>query len=219
MWRTLGLIEPSNEALFRKWSILQWVNILHNSNQNSKPSFDEISVTNNDLLRIRDLVLNDSVALGKWSLIVDHIVQSPADVLEVKDLLRWHKYGEAVLQSLRLCSVDLVQILRQNGLNSLAGKYGRWFLLGVTQKGLLIVSNFFEDKIIERKLGTTRSTWCSGFWFDVKKPVDLFTGRREELADVHSKIQRSSGKLTVISQMTSISGLGGIGKTASKAIH
>ena len=41
----------------------------------------------------------------------------------------------------------------------------------------------------------------------------MFTGRRVELTDVHSKIQRSSEKVTVISQMTSINGLGGIGKT------
>ncbi|WP_264374742.1 tetratricopeptide repeat protein [Wolbachia endosymbiont (group B) of Carcina quercana] len=50
-------------------------------------------------------------------------------------------------------------------------------------------------------------------WFDVKKPVSLFTGRREELIDLHNKIQRSREKITVISQITSISGLGGIGKT------
>lgn len=50
-------------------------------------------------------------------------------------------------------------------------------------------------------------------WFDVKKPVSLFTGRKEELIDLHNKIQRSREKITVISQITSISGLGGIGKT------
>ena len=50
-------------------------------------------------------------------------------------------------------------------------------------------------------------------WFDVKKPVSLFTGRKEELVDLHNKIQRSQEKITVISQITSISGLGGIGKT------
>lgn len=45
-------------------------------------------------------------------------------------------------------------------------------------------------------------------WFNVKKPVILFAGRREELIDLHNKIQRSSEKVTVISQITSISGLG-----------
>ncbi|WP_341818056.1 ankyrin repeat domain-containing protein [Wolbachia endosymbiont (group A) of Andrena fulva] len=50
-------------------------------------------------------------------------------------------------------------------------------------------------------------------WFNVKKPVILFAGRREELIDLHNKIQCSSEKVTVISQITSISGLGGIGKT------
>ncbi|WP_410543514.1 tetratricopeptide repeat protein [Wolbachia endosymbiont of Aedes albopictus] len=51
------------------------------------------------------------------------------------------------------------------------------------------------------------------FWFGVKKPVSLFTGRKEELIDLHNKIQRSREKVTVISQITSIGGLGGIGKT------
>lgn len=50
-------------------------------------------------------------------------------------------------------------------------------------------------------------------WFNVRKPVSLFTGRKEELIDLHNKIQRSREKITVISQITSISGLGGIGKT------
>ncbi|MFT4314720.1 MAG: FxSxx-COOH system tetratricopeptide repeat protein [Wolbachia pipientis] len=50
-------------------------------------------------------------------------------------------------------------------------------------------------------------------WFNVKKPVSLFTGRKEELTDLHNKIQRSREKITIISQITSISGLGGIGKT------
>ncbi|WP_367363652.1 tetratricopeptide repeat protein [Wolbachia endosymbiont (group B) of Scrobipalpa ocellatella] len=50
-------------------------------------------------------------------------------------------------------------------------------------------------------------------WFNVKKPVILFAGRREELIDLHNKIQLNSEKVTVISQITSISGLGGIGKT------
>lgn len=47
----------------------------------------------------------------------------------------------------------------------------------------------------------------------MKKPVILFAGRREELIDLHNKIQLNSEKVTVISQITSISGLGGIGKT------
>ena len=172
------------------------------------------------MLRIRDLVLDDPVALDRWPRIVER-VSTYADERRLKDLLRRHDYGETVLQTLRLCRMDLVQVFRDQELNSLAGKYGRQLILGVTQKGLLIVFNFFEDKIIERKLGTTRSSWCSGFWFDVKKPVDLFTGRRQELEDVHRRIQRSSREVTLISQMTSISGLGGIGKTelARQYIH
>ncbi|MCA7010368.1 tetratricopeptide repeat protein [Wolbachia endosymbiont of Tribolium confusum] len=77
-------------------------------------------------------------------------------------------------------------------------------------------------KQVGQKLDEIHSTIVAGqenrqvkepIWFDVKRPVSLFTGRKEELIDLHNKIQRNSGKVTVISQITSISGLGGIGKT------
>jgi tetratricopeptide (TPR) repeat protein len=54
-------------------------------------------------------------------------------------------------------------------------------------------------------------------WFDVREPVESFTGRSRELQNLHKLVQRNLGekkdKLTVISQVTSISGLGGIGKS------
>jgi hypothetical protein len=54
-------------------------------------------------------------------------------------------------------------------------------------------------------------------WFDVRKPVTSFTGRVRELKKLHEEVQRSveqnENRLTVISQITSISGLGGIGKS------
>jgi tetratricopeptide (TPR) repeat protein len=57
----------------------------------------------------------------------------------------------------------------------------------------------------------------NSIWFDVRKPVASFTGRYRELEDLHKLVQRNLGekknKLTVISQVTSISGLGGIGKS------
>ncbi len=47
--------------------------------------------------------------------------------------------------------------------------------------------------------------------------MESFTGRRKELQNLHKEVQRNLGKnmhkLTVISQVTSISGLGGIGKS------
>ncbi|KAG8236294.1 hypothetical protein J437_LFUL016074 [Ladona fulva] len=69
------------------------------------------------------------------------------------------------------------------------------------------------DRIHEYVEGQANKRIKESVWFDVKGPVELFTGRKQELSDLHRKIQRSSGKQTVISQMTSISGLGGIGKT------
>ena len=57
-------------------------------------------------------------------------------------------------------------------------------------------------------------------WFDVREPVELFTGRTKELDELHKLVQRKR-ELTVISQTTSISGLGGIGKSelARKYVH
>ena len=57
-------------------------------------------------------------------------------------------------------------------------------------------------------------------WFDVREPVESFTGRTKELDELHKLVQRKR-ELTVISQITSISGLSGIGKSelARKYVH
>ena len=57
-------------------------------------------------------------------------------------------------------------------------------------------------------------------WFDVREPVDSFTGRTKELEELHKLVQHK-GELTVISQTTSITGLGGVGKSelARKYVH
>ncbi|MCM1002154.1 NB-ARC domain-containing protein, partial [Wolbachia pipientis] len=58
-----------------------------------------------------------------------------------------------------------------------------------------------------------------GFRFEVRNPVGSFTGRIEELGKpgesgkLHTLIQKNQGVATVISQLVSICGLGGIGKT------
>ena len=80
------------------------------------------------LVTIRDLACSDQVALDKWPVVVDHIVQSAADILRIKDLLNNFKFHEGVLQTLNIWwgagrdQVDLVQVLRNLKLNSLAGK-------------------------------------------------------------------------------------------------
>ncbi|WCR53666.1 MAG: hypothetical protein PG981_000688 [Wolbachia endosymbiont of Ctenocephalides orientis wCori] len=50
-------------------------------------------------------------------------------------------------------------------------------------------------------------------WFDVKEPIELFTGREGESESLHKVVQDNVNKGTVISQITSVSGLGGIGKS------
>ncbi len=49
-------------------------------------------------------------------------------------------------------------------------------------------------------------------WFEVRDPVKSFTGRDDELKHLHDALQSKGGQ-AVVSQITSISGLGGIGKS------
>ncbi len=49
-------------------------------------------------------------------------------------------------------------------------------------------------------------------WFGIKEPVKSFTGREKELNELHELV-KLKGKLTVISQMATVSGAGGIGKS------
>lgn len=61
-----------------------------------------------------------------------------------------------------------------------------------------------------------REEECLPDWaveFGVPSQVSSFTGRVDELQRLHELIQRPSSKMTVVSQATTVSGMGGIGKT------
>jgi hypothetical protein len=66
------------------------------------------------------------------------------------------------------------------------------------------INEFFE-KIREEILGA--------IWFGIIEPVASFTGRSSELKASHDALQRSTIKQAVISQVATISGLGGVGKS------
>ena len=82
------------------------------------------------LLALRDIVVQDPLALQKWGRVVDRIVTSPADALRIKLTLNDRSFEEAVLQSLQLfyslggSHSELAEVLRSEtiGLNALAGK-------------------------------------------------------------------------------------------------
>ncbi|WP_341811756.1 hypothetical protein [Wolbachia endosymbiont (group A) of Conops quadrifasciatus] len=65
--------------------------------------------------------------------------------------------------------------------------------------------NEFSEKIREEILGA--------IWFGIIEPVASFTGRSSELKALHDALQRSTGRQEVISQVATISGLGGVGKS------
>ena len=83
--------------------------------------------TRDDLLRIQDLVLNDSVAITTWAQVVERAARKAVDAVSLKDLLKARQYAEAVLETLQKfksqgsTQEELIQILRQLELNDLAG--------------------------------------------------------------------------------------------------
>jgi hypothetical protein len=68
-----------------------------------------------------------------------------------------------------------------------------------------------------QNISPSNSPQEASIWFEVRKPVESFTGRKRELEILHKEVQRKKIKnehnLAVISQRTSISDLGGIGKS------
>jgi tetratricopeptide (TPR) repeat protein len=60
-------------------------------------------------------------------------------------------------------------------------------------------------------------------WFGIDEPVSTFTGREKELESLHGLLTRNKDKdmanITVINQSTTVSGLGGIGKTTLARVY
>ncbi|MCL2322973.1 MAG: tetratricopeptide repeat protein, partial [Oscillospiraceae bacterium] len=95
--------------------------------------------------------------------------------------------------------------------------------------------DFFTTENVYNKLFITMLNWLQGkerdrflsyeegkeffeearrgipIWFDIREPVESFTGRVEQLDNLH-RILQGEGK-TLISQVISMSGLGGVGKS------
>ncbi|WP_341747470.1 tetratricopeptide repeat protein [Candidatus Tisiphia endosymbiont of Dascillus cervinus] len=71
------------------------------------------------------------------------------------------------------------------------------------------------DEIHKSVISQETSQAKEPIWFKVSEPVESFTGRTKELEDLYEFVKRSvdTKQITVISQITSISGLGGIGKS------
>ncbi|MGL9718835.1 MAG: hypothetical protein ACR5K9_09555 [Wolbachia sp.] len=71
-----------------------------------------------------------------------------------------------------------------------------------------------EGKVAEiGKVLNNQQACKEPIWFNMMEPVASFTGRNSELEALHDALQKSTGKQAVISQVASISGLGGVGKS------
>ena len=95
-------------------------------------------------------------------------------------------------------------------------------LINMNKKLYFMEKNFEKMKEMERVKFSenVKEEILGSIWFDVREPVETFTGRTEELDELRKLVQRKD-KSTVISQTISISGLGGIGKSelARKYVH
>ena len=67
---------------------------------------------------------------------------------------------------------------------------------------------------VSKLLGRSLSA-SGGIWWNVKSPVGNYAGRLKEVKDLHDILYQKSdeNRIALISQVTSISGLGGVGKT------
>ena len=87
-------------------------------------------VSQEDLITIRDIIIGDPIALQRWSLIVNYVVDSKTEELRITKLITNGGYEEAVLQTLRCWYSSLgaegtlqafVEVLRRRGLVTVAG--------------------------------------------------------------------------------------------------
>ena len=90
-----------------------------------------------ELVTIRNFVLDDACALDQWLRVTDHLVLKPVDRERIRTLITHEgDYAEVVLKSLQIWNssdgqVDLLRVLRQHTLNTVASKFKRSF----TNKG------------------------------------------------------------------------------------
>ncbi|WP_261983855.1 ankyrin repeat domain-containing protein [Wolbachia pipientis] len=86
------------------------------------------------------------------------------------------------------------------------------------QEEVLILLEKEEEEFLSYEkakalLEEIREEILGAVWFGIIEPVASFTGRGRLLTALHNVLQRSAKKQAVISQVASISGLGGVGKS------
>ncbi|WP_264339257.1 MULTISPECIES: ankyrin repeat domain-containing protein [unclassified Wolbachia] len=86
------------------------------------------------------------------------------------------------------------------------------------QEEVLILLEKEEEEFLSYEkakalLEEIREEILGAVWFGIIEPVASFTGRGRVLTALHNMLQRSAKKQAVISQVASISGLGGVGKS------
>ncbi|MGL9775084.1 MAG: hypothetical protein ACR5K1_00375 [Wolbachia sp.] len=93
----------------------------------------------------------------------------------------------------------------------------RYFYSRLLEEVLILMEKEKEDFLSYREakalLEKIREEILEEIWFEIIEPVVSFTGRSSELKTLHNALRKSAGKQAVISQVATISGLGGVGKS------
>jgi ankyrin repeat protein len=101
-----------------------------------------------------------------------------------------------------------------NGNNSTVKAKGDMIAIG-QQVNKNILFSISSRETVEKIEGMQKNQQTKNngvIWFGVIEPVKSFTGREKELDELH-KLVKLKRELTVISQMATVSGVGGIGKS------
>ncbi|WP_264338589.1 hypothetical protein [Wolbachia endosymbiont (group A) of Cheilosia soror] len=115
-----------------------------------------------------------------------------------------HKEGEELFRKVEMCASTLSEIRQEveKG-NKEIGKIAKQQRKdSKTLHKIHAVATTQNNKQIEKPIQ-----------FNMVYPVEMFVGRDSELQEIYGKLHESTGKLTAISQMVVIGGLGGIGKS------
>jgi len=100
--------------------------------------------------------------------------------------------------------------VQESGSNDILNNIG-FLQLSSRQTDIIAAVNEMLKKLGSKVTGTDRET-RPDFFFEVKSPVRLFTGRNKELIELHERLEQRTRHFPD-SQIIALSGLGGIGKT------
>ncbi|MDE5066658.1 hypothetical protein OZD63_00910 [Wolbachia endosymbiont of Drosophila leontia] len=112
---------------------------------------------------------------------------------------------------------ELSEIIKSELGKEFSNTDAKHFYSRYQEEALILLEKEEEEFLSYEKakalLEEIREEILGAVWFGIIEPVASFTGRGRVLTALHNVLQRSAKKQAVISQVASISGLGGVGKS------